>query len=154
MPFTGLKLWGHSYPEARPHSAMSTADRHTIRRLKYDYCDAIDAGRYEEWAALFTDDGVFRRANGDAYTGTDELHAFAVEGFDAAFEFAAHTLTNPRIDVDGDEATGTWYLLLFYRTADGEEGFRQGKYTDRYEQVDGEWRIAETEISYGLRVGL
>ncbi|WP_435196005.1 nuclear transport factor 2 family protein [Natronomonas sp. EA1] len=134
---------------------MSSTDRHAIQRLKYDYCDAIDEGRYEEWVSLFTDDGVFRRADaGDSYTGTDALYTFATERFDTAFAFAAHVLTNPRIDVSGEEATGTWYLQLVYRTADGEEGLRQGRYADRYRKVDGEWYIAETEVGYGMRISL
>ena len=129
---------------------MSTEDVHAIQRLKHEYCFAIDGGDYERWASLFTEDGRFVRDSGETFEGHEEIHAFASEGFDAAMDHSAHVVTNPVVDVEGDTATGRWYLLLFYRDADGNEGWRQATYEDEYRRVDGEWRIAESSIDYGL----
>lgn len=132
-------------------SAVSEPDVRAIQRLKYEYCFTIDGGRYEEWASLFTEDGRFVRDNGDVYEGHDELYAFASEGFDEAFTQSAHVVTNPLIEVAGDEAVGEWYLVLFHETPDGESGWTQAKYEDEYRKVDGEWRVSESTVSYGVR---
>jgi uncharacterized protein (TIGR02246 family) len=129
---------------------MPTEDVHAIRRLKHEYCFAIDGGDYETWTSLFTEDGRFVRDSGETFEGHEEIHRFASEGFDEAFEHSAHVVTNPVIDVEGDTATGRWYLLLFYRDADGNGGWTQASYDDRYRKVDGEWRVASSEVTYGL----
>ncbi|MFB6169571.1 MAG: nuclear transport factor 2 family protein [Haloarculaceae archaeon] len=129
---------------------MSQEDVAAIQRLKHEYCYAIDGGDYEEWASLFTEDGRFVRDNGDTFEGHDELYGFASEGFDEAFDHSAHVVTNPVIDVDGDEATGNWYLLLFYENADGGAGWTQAMYDDEYRKVDGEWKVAASQVTYGV----
>lgn len=132
-------------------SRMTATDVRAIQRLKHEYCFTIDGGRYEEWASLFTDDGRFVRDNGDSYEGHEELYAFASEEFDEAFVQSAHVVTNPLVEVDGEEATGEWYLLLCYQTREGETGWTQAKYDDEYRKVDGEWRVAESRVTYGVR---
>ncbi|GAB3022574.1 nuclear transport factor 2 family protein [Natronobiforma cellulositropha] len=129
---------------------MSETDARAIERLKHEYCFTIDSGAYDAWVSLFTDDGRFVRGDVDVYEGTDELAAFATEVFDAAFERSAHLVTNPVVEVDGDEATGRWYLLLLAQTEDGVS-FTQARYDDTFRRVDGEWRIAEVAITYGIR---
>ena len=126
-------------------------DTHAIQRLKHEYCYAIDDGRYEDWASLFTEDGRFVRANGDTFVGRDELREFAEGGFHRAFECPAHIVTNPVIDVDGDEATGRWYLLCLHRTDADEPGWVQARYDDEYRRVGDEWKIAEAAVTVGLR---
>lgn len=125
---------------------MPASDVRAIRRLKYQYCDAIDAGRYEEWASLFTEDGRFVRGSNDAYEGYEELYAFATEDFDPLFETVAHIVTNPLIDVDGEAASGRWYLRFLYETPDGTVGWSHARYEDAYREIDGEWRIAESAV--------
>lgn len=125
---------------------MSLEEEHAVRQLKHEYCYAIDGGRYEEWASLFTEDGRFVRGSDDAFEGYDELYAFASEQFDPLFETVTHLVTNPVIQVGGDEATGRWYLVFVYETADGDVGWSQARYEDAYRRVDGEWRIAESRV--------
>jgi hypothetical protein len=90
------------------------------------------------------------RDNGERYEGQEELLRFGTEGFDPAFDHSAHAVTNPLVDVDGDGTTGTWYLLLFYRSASGSVGATQATYDDTYRRVDGGWRIEESAVDYGL----
>lgn len=125
---------------------MSLEAERAIRRLKHEYCYAIDGGRYEEWASLFTEDGRFVRGSDDVFEGYDELYAFASEQFDPLFETVTHLVTNPLVRVGGEEATGRWYLVFVYETGDGEVGWTQARYEDAYRHVDGEWRIAESKV--------
>ncbi|WP_276254462.1 nuclear transport factor 2 family protein [Halomontanus rarus] len=133
---------------------LDLEDVQAIRRLKHEYCFTIDGGEYEAWAGLFTEDGRFIRDSGETFEGHDELYGFASEGFDDAFEHSAHMVTNPVIDgvdeSDDAAATGQWYLLLFYRRSDGDVGWTQARYDDRFREVDGEWRIAEVDLTYGV----
>lgn len=122
---------------------MSAEDREAIRRLKHEYCYLIDDGDYEEWVDLFTDDGQFSLGE-TTFAGHDELYEFATERFDSVYETTAHVVSNPLIDVEGDEATGRWYLMLAYRTPDGEVGWKQTTYEDEYRKVDGEWKIVSS----------
>lgn len=117
-----------------------------IRDLKNRYCHRIDAGDYEEWVSLFADGGVFARAGVDEYDGRDELTEFATEVFDPAYEFSAHTVSNPVIEVDGDTATGEWYVTLRFRTPDGEAGWKQAVYRDEFVKEGGEWRFDSVTI--------
>jgi uncharacterized protein (TIGR02246 family) len=125
---------------------MSLEAERAIERLKGEYCFAIDDGRYEEWASLFTEDGRFVQGSDDAFEGYDELYEFGSELFDPLFETVTHVVTNPVIEVDGDEATGQWYLMFIYETSDGDVGWNQARYEDEYRRVDGEWRIAESVV--------
>ncbi|MCU4972846.1 nuclear transport factor 2 family protein [Halobacteria archaeon AArc-m2/3/4] len=139
--------------------ALSHADVQAIQRLKHEYCFTIDGGEYESWAGLFTEDGRFIRDSGETFEGYDELYAFASEGFDDAFDHSAHMVTNPVIDGgdgnsaagEGDDvAIGRWYLLLFYRRSDGDVGWTQARYDDVFRKIDGEWQIAEVDLTYGV----
>jgi uncharacterized protein (TIGR02246 family) len=129
---------------------MSHEDERAIERLKHEYCFAIDGGHHEAWAALFTEDGRFVRDNGDTYAGHDDLARFSREEFAPAFAHSAHVVTNPVIDVAGEAATGQWYLLMFYRTAAGATGWTQARYEDAYRNVEGEWKIADSTLTYGV----
>lgn len=129
---------------------MQWEDHLAVRRLKHEYCHTIDGGEYEEWVALFTEDGRFERAGSDAFEGADELLTMATEDFDPAFEQTAHVVANPVVDVDVDTADGRWYLFLLYRTADGDVGWNQGLYEDRFRRVDGQWRIEDVAVTFGV----
>ena len=56
-----------------------------------------------------------------------------------------HMIGQTNIDVDGDVAFGEIYFQAFHRIVVGGEErdlFISGRYVDRYEKRDGEWKIA------------
>ncbi|WP_435101592.1 nuclear transport factor 2 family protein [Halarchaeum sp. P4] len=130
---------------------MTAEDVAAIERLKHQYCYRIDDGDYAEWAALFTEDGRFVMDDGTTFEGRAELEAFGTDVFDDVYEETAHTVTNAVVDVNGDTATGRWYLALYHETAEGETGVQQATYRDEFEKVDGEWRIADVDLTYGVK---
>lgn len=119
-----------------------------LTQLKHEYCHRIDHGDYDGWVDLFTDDGEFVRAGEDRFEGATELRRFATDVFDERFEFTAHLVSNPVLSVDGDEATGRWYLYLLYTTRDGDTGWTQARYEDEYRRVDGAWRVRSSTVHY------
>ena len=56
-----------------------------------------------------------------------------------------HMIGNVLIEVEGDEAFGEVYFNAYHKVA-GESGFEEviiaGRYLDRYERREGEWKIA------------
>lgn len=74
-----------------------------IRELTARYNHAIDSGRAEEWAATFTEDGVFEPSAGGRFEGREALAGFA-RAFAARFR-VRHCTTDAVVEVDGNRAT-------------------------------------------------
>lgn len=129
---------------------MHLEDELAIRRLKHEYCQTVDAGDYETWVELFTPDGLFAQAGEEPVSGRAELCSMIRDEFDDAFAETAHVTTNPVIEIDGDVASGRWYITFVYETTDGRVGWNQGVYDDTYRRVDGEWRIAESTVDFHI----
>jgi ketosteroid isomerase-like protein len=120
------------------------ADAQAIQHLRARYSHTIDhgieTGEWDEFLSLYTDDAVVDYPQA-TLEGLDEIEAFARE-LEAAYEFTMHTAQMPDISVDGDEATGHWYLMVFYAATDGSEGYALGRYEDDYRRVDGDWHFS------------
>lgn len=110
-----------------------------IERLKYEYCRCIDDGDVEAFPDLFTADATVDFATRDPYHGRAEIREF-LETHDGEADPMSHLAVNPVIDVDGDEATGRWYYLVFLGRDDGTE-LGQGVYHETYRREDDRWRI-------------
>jgi hypothetical protein len=63
------------------------------------------------------------------------------EGFQKLISFSQHNLMNPIIEVDGDHAKGTWYLLgPFTFREKNDARWIACRYEDDYVKVNGEWK--------------
>jgi ketosteroid isomerase-like protein len=87
---------------------------------------------------------------------TDERGWFKGRGHDFAREIVAlrkggplmqHAISNVRVDVRGDVAFGESYVMVRTTTADEKVVFGFGRYIDRFERRDGEWRIASRRVT-------
>ena len=119
-------------------------DRAAIERLMADYADRIDANDPEGAAACFARDGV------GEYWGTSRGPAAIAErlrGILTAFTATSHHLSNVRIDLAGDRATGQSYVYAFHRLAgSGAWMHYWGRWVDELVREDGEWRFARREV--------
>ena len=88
-------------------------------------------------AALFTEDGVWDAgpALGVA-RGRDEIAARLTA---STLVFSRHLFVKPRLEVDGDRATGRWDLLSPCTQPDGTSLWMAGYEDDVYARVDGVW---------------
>lgn len=129
---------------------MQVNEQLALRRLKHEYCHTVDDGDYEDWAALFTPDGTFERVGGEHLEGRDALLEMMTNEFDGRFEHTAHVVANPVIDVDGETATGSWYITFIYETADGATGWNQGIYVDAFRQIDGRWFFEDVTVEFDI----
>lgn len=118
-------------------------DRFEIHELRAAYSRAIDYENYDRATDIFTDDAVVKYRGGHCQGG-QEIATYWRENVE--YEFSMHTVQMPELTIDGDKATGTWFMLVFYVTPDGAEGHVMGWYEDEYERVDGEWKISGMDM--------
>jgi hypothetical protein len=119
-----------------------------IKRVKYRYLRALDTKHWDEFADTLTEDivGDYGSSLGEEhrFTDRDTLVEFMRKSMPANV-LTEHRVTHPEIDVDGDDATGTWYLqdrvivpdfnFMLYGAA---------FYHDRYRRTPNGWRICAT----------
>ncbi len=129
-------------------------DKEAIRSLRLLYSDLLDGGQTDKLGAVFTEDAVLKVTVG-AMNGLSEIKAGlaeAYQSFDSLnrghFPFM-HAVTNHQIELTGsDTAKGSCYLidLVTDRTASAHPVLLLGRYLDKYEKINGEWRIAYSEL--------
>jgi SnoaL-like domain len=129
---------------------MDLAALEEIRRLKYRYLRCVDLKLWDEMADVFTPDATVdygTRALGEPVrlAGRDEIVGFLRDRLGPDI-ITVHFASQPEIDVDGDEASGTWsfedtVIATEYRVLIKGAAF----YQDRYARGgDGRWRISHT----------
>jgi len=121
--------------------------REAIRELRYAYAAYLDAGEWEEWGRLFSKDAVFEATDADLIVGREAITEFGRVTIADLFAHSAHFMANPRIEVDGDRATGHWYVTVFFAHPDGTAGWHGGKYDETYILEGGTWLFDRVTVS-------
>jgi len=116
------------------------ADIDEIRRLKARYAAACDSNYDADAIAdLFTEDAVWDGGKFGKAEGRENIRRFFRRAREV-FSFAIHNVMNPRIDVDGDRATGQWYLVQPATREPGTQAvWLAAVYHDEYVRVSGKW---------------
>ena len=129
------------------------ADIEAIRQLKYRYCGLCDAGYdADPLADLFTADAVWDGGPIGTHEGREAIRRF-FQGSPNRVPWALHMVTNPIIEVDGDSATGQWYLWepLVYALPGGEQAWwMSARYDDRYRRTPDGWKFERVAITMKL----
>ncbi|WP_127782892.1 nuclear transport factor 2 family protein [Rhodococcus sp. X156] len=116
-----------------------------IKRLKYRYLRAVDTKDFDLLESTLTPDADAAYGHKLTFTGREEILAFMRKSLDRN-SITEHHVGHPEIDVDGDTATGTWYLqdrviVPKYKFILQGAAF----YTDTYVRgEDGQWWISST----------
>jgi ketosteroid isomerase-like protein len=117
-------------------------DFEAIRQLTARYNRASDEADVEAWLDCWADDGTFSRSNADrAYHGKAELRELLVN-FPVA---GRHLTTDFTIDVDGDRARQSAYLVFLDR-ARGFQVNMFGTYDDRLVRKAGRWYFSSRKL--------
>lgn len=124
---------------------------HAISTLMFRYAECVDLADFDGLSALFahgrmrstsaeeSEVGMTGDAVGRFYAATNRVHA------DGTLR-TRHLSTNVRIDIDeaNDDATAKSYFVVFQATEKLPfQAIVGGRYEDRFERVDGEWRFAD-----------
>jgi len=80
------------------------------------------------------------------YEGREAIREFFA-GASSAVPFAIHHVTNPILEIDGDRATGRWYLWQPIVFAEGDQAlWMAARYDDVYRREDGVWRFEHVTV--------
>jgi 3-phenylpropionate/cinnamic acid dioxygenase small subunit len=129
---------------------MSSTLEHkdAIRELMAEYCFRLDDGRYEDMAALFTEDGTWDTAFGKA-TGRAAITELA-RGIRARAGAerprAAHLVTNIVIALKGAEAEVRSNWIVMQNSPQGPKIGSGGAYADQMVRRDGQWLFRYRKI--------
>lgn len=133
---------------------MSDADDAlAIANLKARYCAASDQSAGDPEIAKAAMAGLFAEAFDADYgmaqfASSEALVEFMCKAIGGGSEWMIHMLHSPRIEIDGDRATGEWTVLVHSKRHDtGDMMEVRGRYADRFVREQGEWRIARIEFA-------
>ncbi len=119
-----------------------------IKQLKSRYFRLLDTANFEELRNAFSEKpGIHYRSPSyeHKYDNWDDIEAFLKESFSAT-KFGIHTGHHPEITVNGNTATGIWYLHDKFVSLDDNITFEGSAiYQDKYIKENGEWKIAFSE---------
>ena len=117
---------------------MSTSlDELAVRNLVAAYIDAVNRYDKEDWAATWSETATWDLM-GMEVSGRDaivELWTNAMSGFETALMM----LNSGTVTVDGDTASGRWYLTEHLKPVEGDANMVLGVYDDEYRRENGQW---------------
>ena len=118
------------------------ADTAAIKEKINQYAVTVNAGDFEGWISLWTDDGIQLYPGAPARIGKEQIRAGMKPAFDQFILKMA--ITNKELRVSGDLgfARGT-YTESMIPKAGGQAEKYDGKYLTILErQADGSWKVA------------
>ncbi len=127
-------------------------DREAIRDCIHRYAQGLDRHDEDILASAYHDDAIDR--HGEPRSRADFI-AWANGFHEADWSAHLHHMTNTRIGIDGDSAWAETYFFAVLKRKDGTMAdIGGGRYVDRLERRNGEWRIAlrETIVDYQAKL--
>ena len=124
------------------HAALQVmVDRAAITDLIHRYSRAVDRLDADLLRSVYWPDGTDDHG---IFVGSAPDYVDWVMAFVGAWISTHHDNSNVMIELDGDLAYGECHWVGWYRRQDGDQVVDQvsvGRYLDRFERRDGEWRI-------------
>jgi hypothetical protein len=111
-------------------------DIEAIKQLKFRYSHIC----------VFASDGIWESEAFGVAKGHAEIEEL-FRGFEKMFSFSQHNMMNPIIEVDGNSATGIWYIMGPWTQTEGNnETWMALRYDDEYIKIDGEWKYKHLKV--------
>jgi hypothetical protein len=131
--------------EAAPVNDFDTFTQvEAIKQVKYRYLRALDTKSWDEFTDTLAENVTGDYGDSLSFTTRTELVDFMRSSLGAAI-LTEHRVDHPEITVDGDEATGRWYLQDRVIVADFDFMlFGAAFYNDRYVRTADGWKISAT----------
>ena len=120
-------------------------DRDEIVELVHRYSDAVCRKDREQWAACWSEDAWWDLGKGRLTRGRDGIVAFwqaAVDGLHVVVQL----VHNGAVTIDGDAASGRWYVSEHMERGNGVKGILLAWYDDTYVRVEGRWLFASRSL--------
>jgi hypothetical protein len=123
-----------------------TADELAIRSLVARYADAVNRRDEDAWRSTWTEDGEWH-VLGKSTAGREDVVALWCELM-GSFGFVLQLIHSGTIELDGDRATGRWYLSEIWKRPDDSAGLSVGVYHDHYERGGAGWLFARRRFDF------
>jgi ketosteroid isomerase-like protein len=120
-------------------------DKQAIREALDRYARGVDRLDAALIASAYHDDAVDDRGPMGTWHGGAEAAERLIASMGTSMAMTTHHLTNVIIALDGDTAgveTYTWGVHAPLAGGEPRRMLTSGRYLDRFERRDGEWRIA------------
>jgi ketosteroid isomerase-like protein len=129
-------------------------EKDAIRELIARYCFLFDLGRFDEWAETFAEDAVFEVQGMFKFEGRESIREFTkhVPKNAAGLPGMKHCTLNHMIEVEGERATASCYLLLV-REGTPLHVDIAGRYEDELVKRSGRWLFARRTALFDYRSG-
>jgi uncharacterized protein (TIGR02246 family) len=146
--------------DAGPEAGMQRLlDESEISRLLLSFGAALDRKDWSAYAETFTEDGVFE-IMGQKRRGRDEIVAGPARDLER-YDRLQHFSSNHVIEVDGDTATASHYLIAVH-VPDGEQPASHadvgGRYLCECRRTEEGWKLSHVRLevlwSGGERFGI
>jgi 3-phenylpropionate/cinnamic acid dioxygenase small subunit len=132
-------------------------DHVVVTNLLYRYAELVDLGDFEGVGRLLADAVVTVEGVPGVQRGATTIQS-VLEGWTRRYPDGtprtAHVLTNPIVEVDDERGTATIRsrYTVFQQTDElALQPIIAGRYHDRFEKVDGEWRFAARHLFTDLQ---
>lgn len=120
--------------------ACRASDMQDIRDALMRYCRGIDRGDEVALASAYHDDAT--EHHGPFEGRVADFIPFVIDIL-KTLEVSMHMILNVLIELDGDVAASEAYFIAIQREGGADvEDHIGGRYLDRFERRNGEWRIA------------
>lgn len=117
-----------------------------IHQLFIDYGMHLDAGRFDEYGALFARDGELVMGPLGNARGPVEIGAMMAQQLDGMVGTSFHVISSPMVQLDGDVATAEVMWTALRAGADGRPELSMvGRHRDELVREDGRWRFRRRE---------
>ena len=124
----------------------SMEDELALQNLMGRYSDAVNRVDADAWIATWAEDAVWNLL-GNPVSGRDNILALWQQMM-GSFEFALMLPSTCLFEVDGDTASGHWYLHEYTRDLEGTASTVLSRYLDTYTRQDGQWLFQSREYSF------
>jgi hypothetical protein len=125
---------------------MSTTDELAIRDLNARYIDAVNRYNAEDWIATWSPTATWDLM-GHVVEGSEAILA-TWQGAMSGFEMVVMMLSSGTLQIDGEKATGRWYITEHLNPKDADANMTLGVYDDEYAVEEGRWVF--TRRSYNV----
>ena len=117
-----------------------------LKSLMARYIDAVNRRDGDAWSATWAEDGVWNLL-GSPVEGRDNIVGLWQQMM-AGFEFAIMMPSSCLFEIDGDTASGHWYLHEYTRDLEGTASTILSRYVDTYVKQDGQWLFKTREYGF------
>lgn len=123
-------------------------DRVALLDLVMRYCRGIDRRDYRLVRSCYHDDAVDE--HGAMFSGGPDAFVEWLPSMMANWEATIHAITNSLFAIEGDDAEGEHLVMALHRSHPPErrEFTVWGRYLDRYQRRDGEWKFLRRRLVF------